>query len=251
VWVDTIHVEIDGWLIGLAVDSETALRTVERAFGGRLRRGLSGPVAYSLVGSADLERAGRRRLAALRHGRCPVLHARDVGLLVLVFGMSCRAHVVPRGFVPWAGSALVGTGGAVLAPGIVDQRIDHLRTELRRVGLSWVPGVRAFVDPATAELVVPDPGVEVDTRPAASDVPVAAPGRYPLRGWVTWRLGEGDATPAREVVLRFVQSLDPLTTWGDRDTFPQVIHLAATLPRRVVPMKLRDITAAAGSLLGR
>jgi hypothetical protein len=85
-------------------------------------------------------------------------------------------------------ASVVGPAGAALAPGFLRDDLVKYEGSLRAAGLRTSDHHVALVDPATTELVIPEPRLEVDwdaidsvADPAADSDPGVAPGRYPLR----------------------------------------------------------------------
>lgn len=118
--------------------------------------------------------------------------------------------------------ALVSGGDAVLLPARLRTSLVNLERLFNRAGWAVVDGLYAELDPAGGALVVQPAGLDVDEAALAAldrlapkarrPEPVAAPGRYRLRGWVLLG-GEGDGRMGTaEALLRVA----PLLRNADR-----------------------------------
>jgi hypothetical protein len=136
------------------------------------------------------------------------------------------------------------SGVAVVAPDTVRGSLETIERRLNSKGLRVVDMPWAEVDPATGELVVPEPLVALseDSLSAIGDlVPgprreekTIAPGRYPLAGW-GFMMNEGSPPLTRSTAVFWASSL--LVGFGSLGAQACLDGLADTLAR-IAPTSL-------------
>ena len=101
--------------------------------------------------------------------------------------LAANTNPPPDGVVVLDACAVVGKRGAVIGPSWLRQDMAGFAGALRTEKLTLVDNFVAFVDAATAELVVPETPLDIDwdaidslDDPGKTDAGVA-PGRYPLQ----------------------------------------------------------------------
>jgi len=142
----------------------------------------------------------------LYRGITPVVRTRDAHRLLegLFAHLSGHAHDQRDTHLRIDALALVHGDTAVLAPADMQTVMPLLERRLNANGLRLVDRPWVAIDPATGELVVPEPTLDIDRSaldgldelvppPRRADPPVA-PGRYRIVGWGFGR-GETDAGP--------------------------------------------------------
>ena len=130
-------------------------------------------------------------------------------------------------------AAVVRDGRATVLPFPVTTWLQDLQPRLNRSGAQLVDAPWVLIDPATAELVVPEPMVEHDgdvldeldrTDRLGPEPPPLLPGRYPLGSWIiaTRPDKEGPLSPGRGLVAAV-----PVLVVPDGDIGPAAQDLIA------------------------
>jgi hypothetical protein len=160
-----------------------------------------------------------------------------------------RADQYADGLIPVDTIALYRAGAVVLAPTVLRLQVRKLQRRLEDDGFVVIDAPLAKLDPATGELVVRDPPLQVDEAavaalirlagqdPAAAE-PGPAEGAYPVVGWLF--RGAADDTPARldrvYELTRHVRAPDVVGTQHALDALARVFDRGA----RSVPVDVFD-----------
>jgi hypothetical protein len=180
----------------------------------------------------------------LHRSSTSVVRSRDTRRIAraLVGHLSSHHPAHAAGLLRLQGVTLVRDGAAVLAPAVLRQWPELIERRLNGRGLRFVDLPWAVVDPDRAEVVVPEPALDVDWT--ALDAlallgdradPAVEPGRYPLAGWAFW-VGPDDVGPLSraQAVLRGVQLLlDAIATDDGRERVQRVLDDLASLVRSI------------------
>ena len=198
-----------------AAETDALLR---RSLGAEVLEGVEAPPNYSVVlAHPDGARGPLRGLHLLYRSSRLVLRTRDPERLVHGLAAWLSSHLDEHEHLRIWSAAAVHEGRALLVPGHVMTWLKVIQPRLNRLGVQLVDEPFALVDPATAELVVPEPVITVDAAalsaygPASrgGEPPRVVPGRYPLREWLVWDSDtSGPLTGPRAVVAAWT-ALDP------------------------------------------
>jgi len=190
--------------VGLKYDDAETAAVLDRLFPGARVDDPRAPenFAVALGGTPTTKGAGTSRsLKLLVRGGQQLVRSRSsarvlAGLLQHLSADLLGAHARDDSLLQVYATAAVAGGRAVLLPaGLVDH-VKQLQPRFARIGATLVDTRDVWVDPATAELVVPEPAVpydaavfdEVDADVSlGSELPWVRPGRYPLQGWLVVR----------------------------------------------------------------
>ncbi|HEX6393044.1 MAG TPA: PqqD family protein [Acidimicrobiales bacterium] len=194
-WASTLGFDIGDYRVGVRADSIRTEELLARVFGAYLVQ--DGPPAaanFSVVlGGADSGDA--KALSLLLAADATVLRSRSSRRVVRALqarlsGLLDRPDT--DGLVRTVAVAALAGDRAFLLPPAAIRGMEYLQPRLARLGvrLSDAPG--ALVDPATGELVIPEPAIEVahDVLEELGEVPSSRsellpmePGRYRLGAW--------------------------------------------------------------------
>jgi hypothetical protein len=190
-WTGTVPVRLaDDLLLGVRFDNADLQQLVTEALGDRVAHEVENPTPFY---SVRLGTAGRRKKAPLHNlllGGRPVLSTRDLGRLVRGLGNHVSSHLTSEGYVVEA-VPVAAPGGVVLVPTEVlamGRVTDRL---LLPAGFRMADVPRVVLDPAKAQVTVPEPEVVLSV-PTARLEPIGAttteetlpPGTYDLSGWL-------------------------------------------------------------------
>lgn len=182
---------------------------LRRALSTHLVEGVSAPPNYSVQLAGHDAGPETSDFHFVYRGFDPVVRTRDLRRLVNALFAHMSTHVPDDGALLRLDTvAFVGAGEAVIAPPDLRRAIAALERRMNIKGFRIVDLPWSLLDPATGELVVPEPALTVDTtalralegitghatasgaRTAAKrrrpEIPVA-PGRYPVVGWAFGR----------------------------------------------------------------
>lgn len=244
------------WHIGVRSDTESTDEIVR----GFLARYLVGddeaPANYSLVLACAGAKGAPRRLNMLFRSATTLTRSRSASRVLRSLGAYLASHAegaTDDGLLELDAVAALGVGGAVLMPSEV-RTFDLGRFEgmLRRGGFALVDAPSAKVDPATGELVVSPPLLELDESVLDSlgagmaGTGEVVPGRYPLVAWGFPWPEEGDLPLARAAALAPAMSKVLRRRPGDTQATAEMV---AAVLRRVVTVPLSwDASKAAGAM---
>ncbi|MGI8631868.1 MAG: hypothetical protein ACR2NA_04880 [Solirubrobacterales bacterium] len=149
---------------------------------------------YSIV-LPGLDDAASRELSLLLRGDVVVVRSRSARRVVDALLAYLATHVTAEEHDVWriAAFPVVKDGRAVLLPDELRSSLAHVQPRLTKAGLSMVDLPTAIVDTRTTELVIPQPTTPHDAEVASrlgpvwvrtTELPPAAPGRYPLAAWM-------------------------------------------------------------------
>jgi len=201
--------------VGLKYDDAETAAVLDRLFPGAQVDDLRAPenFAVALGGTPTTKGAGSSRsLKLLVRGGQQLVRSRSgarvlAGLLQhLSAGLPAAADRDDSLLRVYATPAVAGGRAVLLPSGLVDH-VKQLQPRFAKVGVTLVDTPEVLVDPATAELVVPEPTIpydaavldEVDAGPdggvkLGAELPWVRPGRYPLQSWLVVR-GPDDLGP--------------------------------------------------------
>lgn len=174
--------------------AEGLLQLMREAFGAYTVSGVDAPAALSVrVGASGDGGKAQGFHLIFRHAQ-QVLRTRDPDRLARALVAQLSAYEPVRGgLLRLPGVALVRDGEALIACLAARSSFDLLERRLNANGLLLVDEPFIVVDPATAELVVPEPALGVDWAALGRvgavvggqrrEEPSAPPGRYRLSRW--------------------------------------------------------------------
>jgi len=194
--------------VGIKYDDAETADVLDRLFPGARVDDLRAPENYSVAlgGTPTTKGAGASRsLKLLVRGGRQLVRSRSsarvlAGLLQHLSAELTQGAAADDSLLRVYATPAVADGRAVLLPaGLVDH-VKQLQPRFAKAGVTLVDTPEVFVDPATAELVVPEPTIpydaalleEVDAGPdggvkLGSELPWVRPGRYPLQSWLVVR----------------------------------------------------------------
>jgi hypothetical protein len=191
-WPVTSTYLIGGVHLGVRTTIPAVDAVLRRALAAHLVDGIEAPPNYSLLIDPD-----GKGYDFVYRSTAAVVRTRDPRRIAsgLVSHLSTHVQEPPAQLLHIKGTVLVHEGRAILAPAQTRGWIEQIGRRLGEAGLVMVDLPSAWVDPVTAEVVVPPYAIEVDWdalgaladvvpqgRPRRPD-PGVAPGRYPLVGW--------------------------------------------------------------------
>lgn len=195
VWAGSSTFEVDGLHLGARCTDAEMHQVIRRALRAHLARGVEAPPNYSVQMGHEAAHGRVSGLHFLYRGAEKVVRTRDPERVVraLLNHLSSHARTAPAGMLKVAGTAFVAGDVAVITPSPVRFFLEAAERRLNASGLRVVDTPWALVDPERAELVIPEPALEVDwselarlgaalTGPRRPD-PCVPPGRYPVAGW--------------------------------------------------------------------
>ena len=193
-WTDVDTFLIGDVVVGIRAASASASDLVRRllapsAYDGEIRQ-----PNYSVV-LPSLDDPSSRELNLLLWGDAVVVRSRSARRVVDALLAFLSAHVAAEASAIWriAAFPVVKEGHAALLPDWLRSGLAQVQPRLTRAGLAMVDGPCAIVDTGSAELVVPAPTIEHDevvfnllgpVVVRGTELLPAAPGRYPLAGWL-------------------------------------------------------------------
>jgi thiol-disulfide isomerase/thioredoxin len=191
--------------VGIKYDDADTAAVLDRLFTGARVDDARAPenFAVALGGTPTTNGAGSSRsLKLLVHGNRQLVRSRSgarvlAGLLQqLSSAVGASSEADDALLRVYATAVVSADGSAVLLPaGLVDH-VKQLQPRFAKIGVSLVDAPDVFIDPATAELVVPAPTIPFDSAvldaidvdvTLGSEQPWVRPGRYPLAAWLVVR----------------------------------------------------------------
>jgi len=145
------------------------------------------------------------------------------------------------------GVTLVAGGTAVLAPSVLRQWPELIERRLNGQGVRIADTPWALVDPTRAEVVVPEPSLQLDwsaldrldtlTGGRVRPDPPVEPGRYPLVGWAFWVGADvtGRLSRAQAVMHALQLTIGAIDAGGGRDDVQRALDGLATVVRQIQP----------------
>lgn len=239
-WIGTRAYGIGGYHVGIRYDSDATASVLDRVFADARVDDERVPENYSVSLSSERD-ARTRRLDLLVRGGTQLVRSRSAERVVQGLLTYLAADVAPVDAALTRVNATVAFRGdeAFLLPPDLVSRLEHLQPHLTRAGLRLADVPYAAVDLARAEIVIPEP--VVDVAPAllgelrvdtgAREPAAVAPGRHPIRAWYFAHspVAVGRLSPATAVsaALPLVQELDdiPATVAGLVDLFGRIAGL--------------------------
>lgn len=193
-WIGVDTFLIGDLVVGVRAASASAAQLVQQLLAGSAYDGDYRQPNYSVV-LPNLEDPASRELNLLLWGDAVVVRSRSVRRVVdalLAYLASHTATDVPD---MWRIAAFPVTkdGRAALLPDDLRSSLAQVQPRLTKAGLSMVDLPMAVVDTRTTELVIPPPSIPHEeavvtslgpVRVRGTELPPAAPGRYPLAAWL-------------------------------------------------------------------
>jgi hypothetical protein len=241
VWTENATFRIGEYHVGIRADAPASAELIGRALSAhRAEADPAVPPNYSVVLGEPV--AGpSKELRLLRWQNTTVVRSRSTDRVLRALAAHLSSILSsPEGLLRTTNVAVARDDEAVLLPPSIMGDLDKLQPRLAREGWRPVDEPYAVVDPATDELVVPEPGVHLDGALLAelgesplgrSELPRVLPGRYRLRAWAMWRIGEDPAWA--ELV-----STALMTVSAEPERLAELIVDVEALLRRVPPMLL-------------
>ena len=193
-WASTVALDIGDYQVGVRADSIRTEQLLARGFSAYLvQEGTPAAANFSVVlGGADS--GDTKALSLLLAADTTVLRTRSPRRVMraLQARLSGLLDRPGDGLVRTVTVAALAGDRAFLLPQAAVRWMEYLQPRLARLGvrLSDAPG--ALVDPATGELVIPEPSIEVaydvleelgEVPSSRSELPPMEPGRYQLAAW--------------------------------------------------------------------
>ncbi len=248
-WVATSTFDIDGLYIGVRSNTTSVDDVLRTALAAHLVDNVEAPANYSVqLGEPSTSGAGTG-FHFLYRSSASVVRTRDARRVARGLFTHLSSHRVDlgRGLLRVHGVTLVAGGTAVLAPSVLRQWPELVERRLNGQGLRFADTPWALVDAARAEVVVPEPSLEVDwsaldrldalaggrVRP---DPPVE-PGRYPLVGWAFWVAPDvtGRLSRAQAVMHAMQLTIGAIDADGGRDDLQRALDGLASVVREIEP----------------
>ncbi len=241
VWTENATYRIGDHHVGIRADSPAAAELIDRALSAY--RGEPDPAVppnYSVV-LGDPVSGPSKDLRLLLWQNTTVVRSRSTDRVLHSLGAHLSSlFSTPEGLLRTTNVAVVREGEAVLLPPSIMGDLEKLQPRLARGGWRPVDEPYAVIDPATDELVVPEPTVHLagdvldelgEPSLGRSELSRALPGRYRLRAWAMWRIG---ADPAWAELV----STALMTVSAEPGRLAELIGDVEALLRRVPPMLL-------------
>lgn len=202
---------MDDWHIGIRHNGDHALSALDRVFPGARIIDSRVPDNFSVALAAPNGKAARN-LNLLVQGRQQLVRSRSATRVMrgLLAYLSANLFGYDESLISVRMAAIVREGTAWFAPTDITNQRDQAQPRLTKIGFQIVDEPTVLLDPATNELVVPEPQIAYDRdalneldRDArlGSELPGIEPGRYPVAGWVLHsREGDGGRVPRAEAV---------------------------------------------------
>src|SRR5712691_1824918 len=241
--------DVDGLYIGVRSNTTSVDDVLRAALAAHLVDNVEAPANYSVqLGEPSTSGAGTG-FHFLYRSSASVVRTRDARRVARGLFTHLSSHRVDlgRGLLRVHGVTLVAGGTAVLAPSVLRQWPELVERRLNGQGLRFADTPWALVDAARAEVVVPEPSLEVDwsaldrldalaggrVRP---DPPVE-PGRYPLVGWAFWVAPDvtGRLSRAQAVMHAMQLTIGAIDPDGGRDDLQRALDGLASVVREIEP----------------
>ena len=247
-WAATSTFAVDGLHLGVRSTTTVADEALRVALARYLVANVEAPPNYS-VQLGEPANGGAAGFHFLYRGSASVVRTRDLRRVfrALVTHLSSHGKDADPGLMRVHGVTLVAGDRAVLAPGVLRQWPELIERRLNARGLRFTDTPLALVDPVRAEVVVPEPSLDVDwsafdalaERAGGRDRPdpPVAPGRYPLVGWAFW-LGADRAGPlsrAQGVMQAMQQRIETIDNAGGHEGLQRALDEVAMVMRTVEP----------------
>lgn len=225
-WTGTSTLGVGTFLIGVRSGSDEAERAVRAAFGSRLVEGLEPQPNFSVRFEDEVDEAGVRRFNILYRSDCQVIRSRHRSRVISTLRAALARHAGEgAGLAMLRQVALVGPDGATLAPPDLLPRIEEIEDRLAEREVRVLGSGLVHLDPATGELVIPQPELPIEDE-AWIEEAAAQPGtRFPVAGWTIIRR-EGEGLRRMDVLAALMPSLE---SEGDPSTRTSMRAVAKAL----------------------
>jgi hypothetical protein len=249
VWAATSTFAVDGLHIGVRANTTSLDEVLRAALAAHLVDDVEAPANYSVqLGEPSTSGAGAG-FHFLYRSSASVVRTRDARRVVRgLFTHLSSHHVDPGpGLLRVHGVTLVAGDTAVLAPAALRQWPELIERRLNGQGLRFADTPWALVDPARAEVVVPEPSLDIDWSAldpldmlaggrGRPDPPVA-PGRYPLVGWAFWVGADvtGRLSRAQAVMHALQLTIGAIDAGAGRGDVQRALDGLAAVVREIEP----------------
>jgi hypothetical protein len=234
---------VDRFHLGIRSNRAEVDARLQHALAARFVPDVIAPANYSVrLATGDEKHRRGAGFHFLYRGSAAMVRTRDPRRVVngLCSHLASFEPTYGAGLLEVNGLALVGGRAALVAPAPLRQWMPQMERRLNVRGLHVVDMPWTLLDPATAEVVVPDPadvGLDIprdafagldDEGGATRSDPYVTAGRYPLRSWAFL----GDAAPLSRA--RAVANAMPLTS--NRDGLQANLDALADVMRAITPV---------------
>ena len=248
-WAATSTFDVDGLYLGVRSTTSAVDDVLRAALAAHLVTNVEAPPNYSVQLGEQSTSGAPTGFHFLYRSSAAVVRTRDARRVVRGLLTHLSSHRVDPGpgLLRVHGVTLVAGGTAVLAPAVLRQWPELIERRLNAQGLRFADTPWALVDPTRAEVVVPEPSLEVDWSaldrldslagvPARADPPVE-PGRYPLVGWAFWVGAEvtGRLSRAQAVMHALQLTIGAIDGGGGRDDVQRALDGLAAVVREIEP----------------
>jgi hypothetical protein len=244
-WTGTATYRLGEFHVGIRYNAESSAETLDRLFPGLRVEDSRAPDNYSVVLQDSLNRT--REFNLLLQGPKYLVRSRTRARVLrgLLNYLSAELSPPEQPLLGLRTSAVVHNGRAIILPASVSNWINVVQPRLNRLGIQIVDLPWLLIDPAAAEMVVPEPLVDYDhgvldeldgADGLGSELPPVLPGRYPLQALVVPGDVEGPLSSARGLVeavpllmvphdnveeaaqalVRLFEKVEPTGAWLDR-----------------------------------
>lgn len=197
--------------VGIKYDDDRTAEVLDHLFAGARGDDARAPenFAVALGGTPTTKGAGASRsLKLLVRGSQQLVRSRSrarvlAGLLQYLSADLAAPEPRDDSLLSVFATPAVSDGRAVLLPAGLLSHLKQLQPRFAKIGVTMVDTPRVLVDPATAELVVPEPTIPFDATvlddvdadvKLGAELPWVRAGRYPLHAWLVIR-GPEDGGP--------------------------------------------------------
>lgn len=192
-WTGTATYRFGEFHVGIRYNVDSTAEMLDRLFPGLRVEDSRAPDNYSVILQDSLNRT--REFNLLLQGQRYLVRSRTRARVLrgLLNHLSAELNYPEQPLLGLRTSAVVQNGRAIVLPALVSNWINAVQPRLNRLGIQIVDLPWLLIDPASAEMVVPEPLVGYDhgvldeldgADRLGSELPPVLPGRYPLQAWV-------------------------------------------------------------------
>jgi hypothetical protein len=249
VWAATSTFDVDGLYLGVRSTTTSVDDVLRAALAAHLVPDVEAPPNYSVQLGEPSASGPATGFHFLYRSSASVVRTRDARRVVRGLFTHLSSHRVDPGpgLLRVHGVTLVAGGTALLAPPVLRQWPELLERRLNGQGVRFADTPWALVDPTRAEVVVPDPSLEVDwsaldrldtlTGGRARPDPPVEPGRYPLVGWAFWVGADvtGRLSRAQAVMHALQLTIGAIDEGQEREDLQRALDGLASVVREIEP----------------
>jgi hypothetical protein len=241
----------DVWL-GVRSSTDQFDARLRRALAAHLAPDVEAPANYSCKLATGERTRGQRSLHFLYRGTSAIVRTRSERRLMhaLLAELSWYAAPPDPSLLSVHGVGLAGANGAVVAPPALRPWLSTNERRLQSKGLRIIDTPTVLVDPARAEVVVPEPALTLDRAAIAAygrpgDDEIVAPGRFPIRGWAFFtEPTEHDTVPRARAVAMAAQLATNVDAFGLQESLEGFADVMRGLePRALTARRPGDVVA--------